>query len=353
MQGEPFKDVQVFYDGLGRTAVSWVLDPRFDDPFPHTFELQFAKSSPAFFSNEYTTIARSQDVTFLPDNVFRDSSINSQAFYRIRLITPAGEYLSRVKGLTGNVSKRNIPILKEIIRKENLAMRKDRGGIFGYLFKERYYGPSCVCTDKNTNTLISKACVKCAGTGFEGGYFPGVEYPILPLSGDSQKSEITQIGMADIVTFQARGLAFPLPDHKDLWMEKDTSRVYEINSVQINTKYSFEPVSVQLELRELSLADSVSLIVSSLSGFAVADEKLNPLGYSSPIIIAEERTEPQAGVVSAETENPFAGLLQNTTTVSKENTVIVQAVTSPTNVTNVTIVNPVSDKFDGLDGGTY
>lgn len=260
---QPFQDIRIFYDGLGQTNVSWVLDPRFDDPFPHKFELHFAWNSAGFDSNEYQIIANGEKVEFLADTVFRDNGIASAAFYRVKLTTPAGEYTSPAKGLQGNVNIRNINILKELIRKENLALRNDRGSSNGFLFKRRYYGPACNCTDKNTGTLITGACRICAGTGFKDGYFPGVPFPVLISDAEQQRAEFTQAGPQEVRSIQARCLAFPAPDSKDLWMEADTSRVYEIKQHTIVSRLSFQPVASSIELRELPLVDVVPLIISS------------------------------------------------------------------------------------------
>lgn len=264
MDAQPFKHIQVFYDGLGKTAVGWVLDGRFDDPFPHTFELQFSKSNVGFLANEYETLSSGLDVTYLYDNVLRTIGTTGFAYYRVKLTTPAGTYLSPVKGLGGNVAPANIPILKEIFRKEKLAMRKDRGAALGYLFKRRYYGPRCSCTDKNTGTLVSNACLECAGTGFKFGYFPGVEFPILIGNPESRTTQMSPAGTSDVRAISARCLSFPSADVKDIWMEKDTSRVFEIAAATVVSRYSLEPIAVNIELRELSMADTVSVLVSSV-----------------------------------------------------------------------------------------
>jgi len=357
LAANPFKDIRIFYDGLGRTAVSWVLDSRFDDPYPHSFELHFSPSSTGFNSNEYEIIALGDKVSYLRDNVFRTAGYSGSAYYRVKLITPGGSYFSSTKGYDGNVDKKNIGVLRELLRKESLALRKDRGGVSGYLFKRRYYGPACVCTDKNTNTLVANSCVSCAGTGFKDGYFPGVDFPILISSAEMSQAQISEVGSADLRAFEARCLAFPTADAKDIWLEKDTSRAYEIKKYSIISRYSLEPVAAQVELRELPLADTVSLIVSSLRDFALPIDSQAANVYSAPIIIAEQpETADAAGVVEG-ADNPFIGLLQaSTTPADKDKTppiTVVKEQTKPT-VSTTTIINPVAPSTsDILDGGLY
>ena len=259
----PFNDIRIVYDGLGLTTVSWVLDSRFDDPFPHNFELQFAANRAAFESGEYAVINQGQKVIQLSDVVFRDAGVSSAAFYRVQLTTPAGQYLSGIKGLDGNVSISNINLLKEILRKESLSLRKDRGGVEGLLFKRRYYGPKCGCRDKNSGTLISTACIKCAGTGFQDGYFPGIPFSISILGQEGRHSQISQLGTVDVRQLTVRGLANPVTDPKDIWQELDTHKVYEIKDCATISRLSYQTIATQIELRELPLVDAISLFISS------------------------------------------------------------------------------------------
>jgi hypothetical protein len=260
--GEPFKDLRILYDGLGRTAVSWTLDPRFDDPYPHTFELQFSRISTGFDTGEYYIVGSGNKVDFLLDVKFRDAGLPSAAFYRVKLTTPAGQYYSPARGLQGNVNDKNLGLVRELLRKENLALRNDRGAAKGFLFKRRYYGPPCSCTDKNTGILVHSMCRDCAGTGFKDGYFPGVEFSILAMSTEDQRDSASPAGPQDIRAIEARCLAFPAATSRDLWMEADTSRLYEVKDYSIIGRLGLHPVAAKMQLRELPLVDIVPLLVS-------------------------------------------------------------------------------------------
>jgi len=261
--GEPFKDILIFYDGLGNTNVSWVLDSRFDDPFPHVFALEFCANEAGFEANEYLTIAEGNNVVQLSDSVFRTAGMTNTAFYRVRLTTSAGKYYSPIKGLGGNVDRSHIGLLRELLRKEAILFRKDRGGVHGYLFKKRYYGPRCTCHDKNTGTLVTNTCIKCVGTGFIDGFFPGMPFPILIESQETRNSQITNVGNVDIRQLSVRCFANPVADASDLWMEADTGKVYQIANCTIVARLSYQPIAAKMEMRELPLVDAVSLLLST------------------------------------------------------------------------------------------
>jgi hypothetical protein len=258
----PFKDLQIIYNGLGRTAVSWVLDSRFNDPYPHTFELQFSPVSTGFDIGEYSIVESGDKVNFLLDVKFRDEGLPSAAFYRVKLTTPAGQYYSPVRGLQGNINYKNIGLVRELLRKENLVLRNDRGAAKGFLFKRRYYGPTCSCTDKNTGILVHSMCQDCAGVGFKDGYFSGVDFPILVMGAEIQQNTPSSAGPQDIRAIEARCLVFPVAVDQDLWMEADTSRLYEIQNYSIIGRLGLYPVAAKIQLRQLPLVDSVALLAS-------------------------------------------------------------------------------------------
>ncbi len=259
---EPFKDLRILYDGLGRTAVSWVLDSRFDDPYPHTFELQFSSVSTGFDTGDYQIVSSGHKVDYLQDVKFRDAGLPSAAFYRVKLTTPAGQYYSPARGLQGNVNDKNLGLVRELLRKENLALRSDRGASKGFLFKRRYYGPACSCTDKNTGILVHSMCRDCAGTGFKDGYFPGVEFSILAMSTEDQRDQPSPAGPQDTRAIEARCLVFPTAENRDLWMEADTSRLYEVKGYSIIGRLGLRPVAAKIQLKEMPLVEIVPLLVS-------------------------------------------------------------------------------------------
>lgn len=362
---QPFQDIRVFYDGLGRTAVAWELDSRFDDPYPHVFELHFARNPAAMYADEYYILGSDDKATFLLDRQFRDPGLPSQAYYRVKLTTPAGSYLSDVKGVDGNVDLRSLGILKELLRKESLALRKDRGAVPGWLFKRRYYGPPCDCTDRNTNTLVSHACVKCAGTGFKDGYFPGVSFPIL-ISGQSvQSARQTPAGPRETRMLQARCKAFPPAAYKDLWLEADTSRLYEVEEFDIIGRLSYQAVAANMNLREMPLADSVSLLISSLKSLIVtqSDEAGT---FVTPVVVAQDDLQRLASGLdggaglATSPDSPFAKILAglNILEVASKSSDL-SLTPTPTAIPNVADsdiiapTSPIPTSGDSLDGGSY
>lgn len=385
MTADPFKDIQVFYDGLGNTAVSWVLDERFDDPYPHKFELHFSRSPTGFNSDEYEVIDAGTDVAFLKDKVFRTAGYAGAAYYRIQITTPAGVYISDAKGNSGNVNKKNLGILSELLRKENLAFRADRGATEGYLFKRRYYGPKCECTDSNTDTVVSLSCTACAGTGFKYGYFPGVAFPILISSAEVAQTQISDVGAVNLRAIEARCLSFPIAEAKDIWLEKDSSRIYEIKKCSIISRYSYAPIAAQIELRELTMADTVSLVISSMRDLSIpsSGEVLSSLTagnvvdpskvYFTPVITANKPTLKPVGTASlvSAADSPFAELTANNVLLSDKDkikeilvdgvaslttTPIKPTITTTTVVTSVNVIPTTENKdvcSDDLDGGLY
>lgn len=284
MANNPFLDIQVFSDGLGTTVISWTLDPLFPDPFPHQYALHFAPSAGAFGSNEYEIINSGENVLVLTDSVLRGISLIEDSYYRVELKTPLGTYRSDIKGPDGNVAKSNIPILRDIRRKEGLALRKDRGGTPGYLFKLRNYGPLCACHDKNTSEIVDNgACDQCLGTGFYAGYFPAVPFPILIQSSETRELQRSNAGTIDSHVFKARCYPYPEPQSKDVWVEADTFTAYEIRKFTIVSRYSFLPIAGELELRQVAQSMVSTVLKTALKTLQEPTNTvlppLKPFGY--------------------------------------------------------------------------
>ena len=349
IMSRPFNDIRIIYDGLGLTTVSWILDSRFDDPFPHNFELQLARSATGFTNNEYVVLDSQAGVTFLKDKVFRDAGISSTSFYRVKLTTPAGTYLSSAKGLTGNVKPRNVGILRELLRKEHLVLSPDRGAIVGRLFKRRYYGPTCSCVDKNSGTSVAAICPNCFGVGYLNGYFPGVYFPVLIMGPEEVAAQISPVGIADVRSITARCLAFPPVDSKDIWMEEDTSLVYEIAKYSIVSRYSFEPVATTLEMRALPMADTVALLLRADNRFSVGQGiGLSPTGNTAldGSSIENRLLASNSGYPSFTVECPSpTAVINNNSAVTNNNYI--------TNVNTYTGTNPDNLIDPPLDGGDF
>ncbi len=262
----PFVSVYTAVYQTGETYVTWELDPDFDDPGPYAFYLEVANTDTPQNDADYEVINPTDPVIdqsgYIVDNVVRRHSFDNKAIYRITLETLLDVYHSDPEKPNGNLPKHLLSVYREVIRKERLRLSPKMGGTSGILFKRRTYGPrptedSVGYVDKNTGQVINYNTTECFGTEFLGGYFAGIDYPLLYLSEENLTSEITKIGTREEHTIKARGLVYPLASSKDVWYEADTGRAFYIDSVQVTSKFSAKPLSLTIEMKMASPLDII------------------------------------------------------------------------------------------------
>ena len=124
MVSSPFMRVYTRYlvaSGGEGTCVYWEFTQEFDDPLPHTFQLEGAAGA-APETAEFTPIGLPQTNTFRlvdPGAEIRRSIGGDIDFqYRVRLTTPRGEYVTKPVGTPDSHDYRAWRLGRDTIRKE-------------------------------------------------------------------------------------------------------------------------------------------------------------------------------------------------------------------------------------------
>ena len=253
-------DTVVYADG--HTAVTWKLDPHFEDLGPFSYYLEVADTDTPVDS-DYVRINPTTPVTdsytFILDATIRRYSFDNKVVYRVVLETATDTYTSDPEKPNGNLPTNLLKVYREILRKEGLRLSPKLGGTDGVLYKRRNFGTKCSSEviDKNTGQVIDYNSSSCFGTEYVGGYFDGVQYPLLYLSGESYSSEITQMGTQEPHSISARALVSPLPSSKDVWYETGTGRAFYIDKVAVTSKFSAKPLSLKIDMKMAAPTDVI------------------------------------------------------------------------------------------------
>lgn len=258
----PFVSVQTVVYQSGETAVTWEVDPDLDDPGPYSFYLEVALTDvPYDYFSSYTRInpnTPAHQTGIIIDNTIRRYSFDNTSVYRVVLETPKAVYVSDPEKPNGNLPKHLLKIYREILRKERLRISPKMGGTGGTLFKRRTFGPKCgEAIDKNTGQVTDYNNEECFGTEYLGGYFDGIDYPMLYDSAESYSAQITQMGTQEPHTVSARALVYPLPASKDVWYEYGTGRAFYISKVIVTSKFSAKPISLKIEMKMAAPTDII------------------------------------------------------------------------------------------------
>lgn len=252
-----FADISAWPVIKGGTRVDWTLHPRFGDPTPHVFQLQFGRTGNLQADDWVNVGLPVTNGFYAVDPEKRVYGKSQWSHYRIQLTTPEAIYISSAKPLYGNLGKRYWNIVKEIERKELLRLKQDAGQQ-GFLLKRRLFGEECTCLDHQTREVTNSNCPLCFGTGFTGGYYTPVPCVYGELTPHGHDNKLTQVGTSDAMPVSAgRFLARPQIFSSDVWVSAKTDMRWQVHAVKHIVEVQGSPVVVQAELRLLPYSHPV------------------------------------------------------------------------------------------------
>jgi hypothetical protein len=121
---------------------------------------------------------------------------------------------------------------REMLRRENLGLDRYNGEP-GVILRRIVYGTRCTdCTDETLGGPVSSECASCFGTGFTGGYYPGVNVftDLADTASSPDNTALTPNGPAEVKPCEAVFPAYPMVKFKDLYVDSSTNQRYEIQS---------------------------------------------------------------------------------------------------------------------------
>lgn len=249
---QPFARLAVDHLIQGGSRIWWRLDPSFNDPEPHTFQLQVGTTGLPN-ARDWRNVGASFDGGyFATDDEQRLRGKTLLTHYRVTLTTPLGTYVSPAVGVEGELSEKNLLLAREIIRKERL-----RGGEFawrqGVLLKRLRYGPDCtVCRDRATGETTDGDCPECNGTGKQFGFHPPAPLCVEFLSQKSSNETVDPTrGSVNDVPVKLRLLGFPMLNKSDVWVDGRSDERWIVESVKYESVMQGVPIIITADVNLL------------------------------------------------------------------------------------------------------
>ena len=244
-----FTRVEIFHRARGGTLIAWELHPQFKLTEGAEFTVAVSRSGVGDFE-EVTTINDTMFAVLDPEQ--RIFGKAPRLFYQISLSQGTDTFTSDTTQIGNALAPRDVNILREIVRKENLYIER-YGGMCGFLYKRRYWGAVCTaCTDFATEEVTNSHCEVCFGTGIVGGYFDPVEYHILKrdISPTRRKQIDPQRGVVGDRTIHGRAVNCPWLDKGDVWINFRDDRRYFVQTVREldyrGSIFVFDPIELRL-----------------------------------------------------------------------------------------------------------
>ncbi len=270
-----FKRIQVVMQPLGGSMIAWELQEGFGAFGPFDFYVDVGEAG----TNEWTTLNTEPIVNgcMYFDTCQRYWDQLSNVYYRVRLVLPSLTdpntgtcvvHLSQPQQANGIWSKRDWLLAREIARKEYLLQRKRTNlTARGFILKRRRYGIRCPqCREYDTGEVVNGQCPNCFATGFTGGYYTAINLTLTENAPwQRQFKSDGQISLRNDVIRQGRGISYPYPDTRDVWLRRDTGERFVVESVKTEAEVGGIPVVISLELRLAPVTDIIYTI--PLTGF--------------------------------------------------------------------------------------
>lgn len=230
-----FTNVQIFPALATGHIIQWTLVPGIAAGF--TVEIH------RYDNNKWASIAKVQDTYFFVDSTF-DISGGFETIYKL-ILNGTVEYV--VNSFIGALPKKDRLYIKALRRREALLQLKG-GGRPGFLLKKRLDQACSVCNGQASDLK----CPICFGSGYSGGYYGPVEYNMLTVNPQADATRTTSpLGTFSSTNDSTRGLAYPIIDEGDVWVEKFTDRRFFITG---KTELIFRGIPIIYTKIALSLA---------------------------------------------------------------------------------------------------
>lgn len=262
-----FDRVLVDFLTLGGARVQWEINPHFREPEPWTFQLQVAETD--LPDGNWTNVGASVVNTFFVTDASRRAyGKEFEVFYRIKLTSGiANEYFSPAADVMGKLSFKQWHLAQEIVRKEDLRLRRLGVGVEGVILKAKQSGTPCpVCLDPYTDEVTDSKCPICYGTRWTGGYYPPFPAVFADVSGEqsiyfrreSQPSgEGGGPGMANPQIIKGWFVAAPWLRTRDIWINRAADVRYQVHEVAVGAQLAGVPLTTNVGLRPLPPDDVV------------------------------------------------------------------------------------------------
>ena len=135
-----------------------------------------------------------------------------------------------------------------------LSQGIEESGCSGSLLKRRTSGERCPRCLSSAGHPADEHCRVCLGTGFVGGYFPGIPLTVLK-RGVSRSEAPSPLGRVEAETVEAECLAYPWIAVRDVWAEESSGRRYMINAATPSSSWRHHDVTLRLRLDLLEQGD--------------------------------------------------------------------------------------------------
>jgi len=253
-----FRRITVDYSIKGNARIEWALQETFNDPLPHSFQLQVNTNGgdDDGWENVGEPVING---CFAIDDDRRICGKRMDMVYRILLTTPVCTYPSGHAQIFGVLTERQWLYWHAIVRRTLLSPSGLKNPP-GFLLKRKSHGTPCECIDPLTGGVTDSTCDMCHGTGKVEGFWKAAEntlYNISPEKEMAHRDNAQTRGTVNDIIVAGQFIGLPVVHSRDVWVSAESDRRYYVRSVRNLSEINQVPVLVQAELRLAPFSDVI------------------------------------------------------------------------------------------------
>ena len=314
-----FKQVKTSVDPVtGYATIIWTVSPGYK---PTSTSLLFYVET-AYSGGDWTRLNPLLpviDYNTYVDTVKRSFNILNDVYYRVIMYDNGIAYASIPEKIGGNLSRQQLRLVNEVMRRKYFQMVKQTGQK-GYLLRRKDWGQYCTCYDIDLGNTPSGTCPDCYGVGFVGGYYPAIEFWIEDVTqAGTERHRDGQTGVEMNHMKKSRCVPYPQPAAEDIWVSASSGERYRIFPETLQESY----------IRDTSMIDVLTL------------EKISPLAveYNIPVVAVNPNGWTTGfGMVQAQTDMQYLSKVVQSTGVPSYNSDIVNTFTAGENLAAFVLV---------------
>jgi hypothetical protein len=235
-----------------RDSVEWLLAPNFVDPEPHTYQLQWGQTDSSIADDWEDVGLPADDVFTLEDTTPRAFGHVQRTFYRVKLTTPIGEYISRPQHSLGDLSPREWRLFLNRERIWRVQFERTIRGQTGFLLKRRVHGEKPTAAQKiidwQTDEIVQAQAEEIFGADFIGGYYPAVCCDADLSNFKKGETLKERRGMTNDTLLKSQMLATPMADSGDIWVSATNDMRWRIWNIDHIEEFNGVPVVISCTL---------------------------------------------------------------------------------------------------------
>lgn len=267
MSYNPFKLVWLSPDFKDGHIIQWEIDPVFADPAPHKFTVEVS-GTPDFSEIAYSIIVEDQPLAI--DFKKFKQAWDDNTWYRVRLDTEKGSYLSRTVLFGSSVElRRSYRLSREIMRKELVRMKFT--GERGWLLKRKIFGKvEENSVDEVTGQVLTDNTFDF-GVGLEEGYYQPLLFKFSVEDGQwERKLNEVGLGVTEKYIVKIRAIGYPAISTYDVIVDSENNQRFIVRDVQ-HTHLPGTAIALVQEITAhlLPNTDTVYQIPVTTNNFAV------------------------------------------------------------------------------------